>query len=153
MTEIRFYHLTSTTIDRALPAILQKAVANGQRAVVVAGSPERAKALDGQLWTYDERSFLPHGLAPAAGEDEFAADQPIWLTTKVENPNGAGLLVLIDGQTVDTPEDWKLVCEIFDGNDDAAVEAARARWKMLKAQNHELAYWRQTQSGGWEKAA
>jgi len=153
MTEIRFYHLTSTTIDRALPAILQKAVANGQRAVVVAGSPERAKALDGQLWTYDERSFLPHGLAPASGEDEFAADQPIWLTTKVENPNGAGLLVLIDGQTVDTPEDWKLVCEIFDGNDDAAVEAARARWKMLKAQNHELAYWRQTQSGGWEKAA
>jgi DNA polymerase-3 subunit chi len=153
MAEIRFYHLTSSTLDRALPAILQKALAGGQRAVVVAGSPERAKALDLQLWTYEERSFLPHGLAPASGEDEFAAEQPIWLTTKVENPNGAGLLVLIDGQTVDQLDDWKLVCEIFDGNDDDAVTAARARWKTLKAQNHELAYWRQTPSGGWEKAA
>jgi DNA polymerase III subunit chi len=152
MAEIRFYHLTSSTLDRALPAILQKALANGQRAVVVAGSQERAKWLDGQLWTYEERSFLPHGLAPVAGEDEFAADQPIWITTKVENPNGAGLLVLIDGQTVDTPEDWKLICEIFDGNDDTAVEAARARWKILKTQGHELAYWRQTPAGGWEKA-
>jgi DNA polymerase-3 subunit chi len=152
LAEIRFYHLTSTTLDRALSRILEKALAGGQRAVVVAGSRERAKALDGQLWTYEERSFLPHGLAPASGEDEFAADQPIWLTTQVENPNRAGLLVLLDGQTVDTPEDWKLVCEIFDGNDADAVTAARARWKALKEGGHDLAYWRQTETGGWEKA-
>jgi DNA polymerase III subunit chi len=152
LTEIRFYHLTATTLDRALPRILEKALAGKQRAVVVAGSRERAKALDAQLWTYEENSFLPHGLAPAAGEDEFAADHPIWLTTKVENPNGAGLLVLIDSQTVDAPEDWKLVCEIFDGNDDEALAAARTRWKALKAGGHDLAYWRQTEAGGWEKA-
>lgn len=152
MTEIRFYHLTATTLDRALPRILEKALAGGQRAVVVTGSRERAKALDGQLWTYEEKSFLPHGLATEAGADEFAADQPIWLTTQVENPNGAGLLVLVDGQTVDAPEDWKLVCEVFDGNDEEALAAARARWKALKDGGHELAYWRQTETGGWEKA-
>lgn len=152
MTEIRFYHLTSSPLDRALPRILEKALSGGKRAVVVAGSPERAQALDGQLWTYDDRSFLPHGCASAAGAADFAADQPIWLTTEVENPNGADLLVLIDGQTVAAPDDWPLVCEIFDGNDETALAAARARWKALKDGGHALTYWRQTDTGGWEKA-
>jgi DNA polymerase-3 subunit chi len=44
------------------------------------------------------------------------------------------------------------VCEIFDGSDEDAVTAARARWKTLKESGHDLAYWRQTESGGWEKA-
>ena len=134
MTEIRFYHLRSSTLETALPKILEKAVGQGHRAVVVAGSVERAASVDATLWTYEERSFLPHAMAPANGNDPSAADQPIWITTRIENPNEATLLVLLDGQTADDPEPWKLICEVFDGNDDAAVEAARSRWKTLKAQ-------------------
>ena len=33
----------------------------------------------------------------------------------------------------------------------ASVEAARARWKVLKDQGHALAYWQQGEAGGWEK--
>jgi DNA polymerase-3 subunit chi len=152
VTEIRFYHLRRSTLETALPKILEKAVGQGHRAVVVAGSVERAASVDATLWTYEERSFLPHAMAPANGNDPFAADQPVWITTRIENPNGATLLVLLDGQTADDPEPWKLICEVFDGNDDAAVEAARSRWKTLKSQGHELTYWRQGDKGGWEKA-
>jgi DNA polymerase-3 subunit chi len=152
LSEIRFYHLRTSTLETALPKILEKAIGQGHRAVVVTGGAERSAALDAVLWTYEERSFLPHAAAPANGNDPHAADQPIWITTRVENPNDATLLVLVDGQTVDDPGAWKLVCEMFDGNDEAAVAAARERWKALKAQGHALAYWRQDDRGGWEKA-
>ena len=61
MTEVRFYHLTRTTLEAALPQMLERTLARGQRAVVMAGSEERVEALNAHLWTYKERSFLPHG--------------------------------------------------------------------------------------------
>ena len=147
MTEIRFYHLRTTALDRALPQLLEKVLARGDRAVVMAGSPERVAALDDALWTYDDRAFLPHGTA----RDGYPEEQPIWLTVKPENPNGARVLVLADGAVADVG-DWPMVLEIFDGSLDEAVAAARERWKAHKAAGHELTYWKQDDHGKWEKA-
>jgi DNA polymerase-3 subunit chi len=130
-----------------LPRVLEKALAAGQRIVVVAGSPERVEALDAALWTYDDRGFLPHGSA----RDGSAADQPVWLTTREENPNGATLLVLVDGATAADLAAWPSVCEFFDGCDEAAVAAARERWRAAKQAGHALQYFRQTGSA-WELA-
>jgi DNA polymerase-3 subunit chi len=63
MTEIRFYHLQRTVLEAALPPMLEKTLDRGQRAVVMAGSEERVEHLADHLWTYSERSFLPHGSA------------------------------------------------------------------------------------------
>lgn len=115
---------------------------------MVAGSDERVEALDAALWTYDERSFLPHGTK----QDGHGEDQPVWLTATPENPNGAKVLILADGATVPDLAGWSLVLEIFDGNSEAAVAAARARWKAHKDAGHELTYWKQTEAGRWEKA-
>ena len=116
--------------------------------MVRAGSAERVEALNAALWTYNDRAFLPHGSA----RDGFAADQPIWLTTDLENPNGAKVLVLTDGTTADAPADWAMVVEVFDGNDPASVAGARQRWTAHKAAGHQLAYWQQNEGGQWEKA-
>lgn len=148
MSDIRFYHLRTTALDRALPQLLEKILARGDRTVVMAGSVERVSALDDALWTYNERSFLPHGTA----RDGYPEDQPVWLTTEAENPNGAKVLVLTDGATGDVGG-WSMVLEIFDGNSDDAVAAARERWKTHKAAGHELTYWKQNDEGKWEKAA
>ena len=147
MTEIRFYHLRTTALERALPQLLEKILARGTRAVVMAGSPERVAALDDALWTYDDRSFLPHGSA----RDGFAEEQPVWLTMQPENPNGAQVLVLTDGAVAEIGA-WPMVLEIFDGNSDAAVATARERWKAHKAAGHELTYWKQDDQGKWEKS-
>lgn len=147
MTEIRFYHLRTTALERALPQLLEKILARGDRAVVMAGSPERVAALDTALWTYDDRSFLPHG----SKRDGFAEEQPIWLTVVPENPNGAKVLVLADGAVAEVGG-WPMVLEIFDGNSDDAVAAARERWKAHKAAGHELTYWKQDDHGKWERA-
>jgi DNA polymerase III subunit chi len=128
--------------------LLEKVLARGDRAVVMAGSEERVAALDTALWTYDDRSFLPHGTT----RDGHAEDQPVWLTTSEENPNGAKVLVLTDGATAADLSGRALVLEIFDGNSDDTVAAARARWKAYKEAGHELTYWKQDAQGRWEKA-
>ncbi|MGH7012616.1 MAG: DNA polymerase III subunit chi [Stellaceae bacterium] len=147
MTEIGFYHLLSLALDRALPQLLEKAYAGGYRVVLMAGSTERVDHLNALLWTYDDAAFLPHG----AAKDGNAAQQPIWLTVDDENPNGADMLVLVDGATSQHVDRYKRVLDVFDGNDAAAVATARERWQQAKAVGHALTYWQQTEKG-WEKA-
>ncbi len=147
MTEVRFYHLLRKSLEQALPELLEKCLERQWRAVVMAGSEERVEALTRHLWTYQERSFLPHGNA----RDGHAADQPVWLTTADDNPNSASVLFLTDGAVSDRAGDYDRVCELFDGNDAQAVEAARGRWRAYRAAGHTLTYWRQTDRGGWRQ--
>ncbi|NQW10851.1 MAG: DNA polymerase III subunit chi [Alphaproteobacteria bacterium] len=148
MTEIGFYHLTVTPLERALPKLLEKTLEAGRRAVVRTGSEERAQALNGELWTYEDRSWLPHGTA----KEGFGEDQPIWLTSGNDNPNGATFLFLTDGVEAADLSAFERAFDLFDGRDNAAVAAARERWRIGKDAGHALAYWRQTDRGGWEKA-
>lgn len=148
MSEVGFYHLRTTPLERALPRLLERALADGHRIVVLAGSAERVAHLDGLLWTYNEASFLPHGSA----RDANMARQPIFLTERDENPNRATMLVLIDGAKSAHLADFARCCDMFDGNDPAAVEAARKRWTEVKSAGHQLTYWQQTETG-WEKRA
>ena len=146
MTDVSFYHLRTMTLERALPKILERALADGHRIVVMAGSPERVDHLDSLLWTYNEASFLPHGSA----RDGNADRQPIWLTADDENPNRASMLVLVDSARSVHLASFARCCDIFDGNGEAAVAAARQRWKEAKAAGHQLTYWEQTDTR-WEK--
>jgi DNA polymerase-3 subunit chi len=148
MAEIGFYHLTRTGPDQALPQLLGRTLAAGQRAVVICGSEERLAALDTSLWLSGEPDWLPHGTA-ATGEADL---QPIWLTTQDEAPNGARFLFLTDGATSARLDQFDRVFDLFDGNDGAAVQAARMRWKAAREAGHSLAYWQQGPRG-WEKKA
>jgi len=42
---------------------------------------------------------------------------------------------------------------LFDGNDADELAEARAQWKQLKEQGLPLTYWRQSETGRWEKKA
>jgi len=149
MTDVGFYHLTATPLEAALPRLLEKVLASGQRAVVMAGSSERVEALNAQLWTYNPGSFLPHGSVA----DGHAADQPVWLTDKDENPNGAGVLVLTEGVRSAHMDAFARCLDLFDGADAGAVAAARERWTDCRARGFTVTYWQQTAAGGWEKKA
>ena len=149
MSEIRFYHLQRASLEDTLPVILERAYTRGERTLVMTGSSERAEALAAFLWTYKPDSFLPHGTA----KDGAAAQQPIYLTAELENPNAARLLILCDGATRADCGDFALVCEMFDGNDETAVAAARERWKAYKEAGHKLIYFQQSPAGKWEEKA
>lgn len=150
MAEVWFYHLDRWPLDRALPALLEKSIGRGWRAVVQAASPERVDALDQALWTYDEASFLPHGTL----RDGDAGLQPIVLTTEVGNPNGAAIRFMVDGteaMPAITAADYERVVVMFDGNDDEERAGARRQWAALKKAGHGVAYWQQSEDGRWEK--
>lgn len=149
MTEIRFYHLQRSTLEAALPTMLERTVARGQRAVVLLGSEERVEAMAALLWTYADRDFLPHGTR----RDGHAERQPVWLTETDENPNRAEVLFLGDGARSERVADFALCVELFDGQDGAAVAAARERWNAYKAAGHSLIYYQQTEAGRWEEKA
>lgn len=151
MTEIWFYHLESRSWEEALPELLERTLARGWRAVIRTDSSDRAQAVDALLWTFDEETFLPH----AQEGDGDAAAQPILITVRSGNPNGAEVLFLIGGAT---PDDWKeetysRIVILFDGRDESAVSAARSAWKAVKDLKHDVAYWRQSSQGKWEKQA
>ena len=147
MTEIGFYHLTRSPLEQALPKLLEKTLDAGKRALVLASSEERVESLTGQLWTYRQDAWLPHGSA----RDGNPEQQPVWLSVDDANANDAQFLFLTDGAETATVGDYERCFELFDGRDQSAVEAARGRWKAYKDAGHDLAYWQQTERGGWEK--
>jgi DNA polymerase III subunit chi len=51
LTEVGFYHLQTTPLERALPKLVERSLAGGFRVLVVAGSAERVAHLDAVLWT------------------------------------------------------------------------------------------------------
>lgn len=148
MTEFRFHHLERLRVDQALPHLLGRAYDGGRRIVVRASSDEIVAALNDQMWTYDDASFLPHG---AVGDGD-PASQPIFLTPLAENPNRATMLVMLSGADA-SPDDraFDEIVFLFDGRDERAVAEARARWKTLREEGRTLSYWREGDDG-WERA-
>jgi DNA polymerase III subunit chi len=149
MTEVLFYHLGRQPLDRVLPGLLEKTLERGWRAVVQAGSRERVEALDNLLWTYADDSFLPHGIA----RDGMMEQQPVFLTTGEDNPNGATVRFLVDGAEAGELGGYARVVYIFDGRDDDALAQARREWKRVKTAGFQVTYWQQNDNGRWEKKA
>ncbi len=148
MAEIGFYHLTRAGPDAVLPKLLGRTLAAGQRAAVMCGGEDRVAALDTALWLSPDPDWLPHGTR-GGGYPEM---QPIWLATDDAAPNGARFLFLLDGAESGRIVDFDRVFDLFDGQDEAAVAAARRRWTAARQAGHALTYWQQT-ANGWERKA
>lgn len=147
MTEISFYHLTTSPLEKALPKLLERAFSGGYKVCLLAESEARVEQLNQLLWTYEESSFLPHG----SEKDEQPENQPILLSTVPNSLNNANLLVVTDGRSVNEPYDR--ILDIFDGKNPEATASARERWKVYKSAGHEISYFSQNERGGWEKKA
>jgi DNA polymerase-3 subunit chi len=147
MTQIQFYHLTATPLDRALPKLLEKIVSAGYRVALTAADEDHVEALNQCLWTYDPASFLPHGSV----KDGHPDAQPVLISTDANCANQANLLFVTDGRMAEG--DFERVVDMFDGGDEHAVASAHGRWTNYKNAGGELAYFKQTAQGNWEKAA
>lgn len=149
MTEVLFYHLTESTLEEALPPLLEKSLERGWRAVVQTGGEERRDALDAHLWTYRDDSFLAHGNE----HDHHAQHQPVLLTTGAGNANSAQIRFMVDGAAPPDLADYERAVFMFDGHDMGQVEQARGHWKAVKSAGHQATYWQQTPERRWERKA
>ncbi len=150
MTEILFYHLENQPLERVIPVLLEKTLERGWKAVVEAGSRERAEALDATLWTWRDDSFLPHALA---GSDTDPL-QPVVITTDSDNPNAANVRFFVDRAVPKDIAGYERIVFLFSGHDPDAIAEARAAWKTLSSTGeHAVTYWQQDASGRWVKKA
>ena len=145
MTEVWFFHLERQTLEAMLPQLVEKTLAKNWRAVIKAGSEERAEAISSALWSHAEDGFIPHGTK----QDGRASEQPVWITGDDDRPNAPQALFLVDGAEAGDLSGLERVVRVFDGNAEESVMAARAAWKQAKADGHDISYWQQDERGRW----
>lgn len=149
MGEVFFYHLTRSAPEAALVMITGRALANGWRVAVRVTATDRAAELDQRLWLTGEEGFLPHGLAGGPHDDL----QPVLITAGAL-PAGCACVIALEGADMAAAEAAaaERACILFDGNDPAAVEAARGQWKALTGAGLAAVYWSE-ESGRWQRKA
>lgn len=145
--QVDFYHLTRAPLDRVLPRIAERVLADGERLLIVAQDEALAGRIDRSLWDFAPDAFLPHARA-GAGHD---ADQPVLIAGDILPANGARHVALIDGVWRDEALTFERAFHFFD---DDNIVAARAAWRGLSGKaGVEPRYWRQDDAGKWEKVA
>jgi DNA polymerase-3 subunit chi len=146
-TTVQFYHLLTTTVEQTVPKLMEKALASGARVVILARDAVMIRKLSEQLWSANPAGFLPHG-GPGDAHSDW---QPIYLTTTEENPNTASILVVLNGTIPAQLTRYQKLLDMVDGNDDAAVAAARLRWQHYQQESDvALQYIKQQPKGGWK---
>ena len=161
--DLRFYHLTASSLEQTLPSLLLRTLDADQKALVRFGTQDRQAWYDNYLWTFDDRQFVPHGPA----DSQFASDQPILLATDENSAkNGATFVFWVDGfrpaayQFDAELDKWPLddavdrLCILFSGQDQDQLVLARHLYKhALSLPGLAPTYWKQDDRGGWSQAA
>jgi DNA polymerase-3 subunit chi len=144
---VSFYQLMHSPLEKVLPKLLEKVYDAGKRAVVVARSEESLKQLNTVLWTYSTLSFIPHGCIHDC--EDTKADQPIWLSTEIENPNSATLCVATHEQAIQDPKAFGFdrILDIYDHTIDSGQKRFNDRLAFYKNKGATLSLWQQTKEG------
>ncbi|MBA4324797.1 MAG: DNA polymerase III subunit chi [Rhodobacter sp.] len=150
MGMVMFFHLMQSAPADTLAVNLPRALGQGWRVMVRGTDLAALDLLDQALWLKGgDDGFLPHGLEGGPHD----ADQPVLLGLG-QPANGAKVLALVDGAEATDAEiaAMERVWVLFDGNDQARLQAARGQWKAMTTAGHAAQYWSED-SGRWEKKA
>lgn len=129
MTEVEFHTGVADTVDFTC-RLLRKACRQGARVLVTAPEPT-LRELDRQLWTFEEREFVPHVRMPGAAP-AVAARTPVWLAGDTTPDGAPGLVVNLGAEAPTNPCALQRLIEVVsDDPEDAA--RGRSRWRAYKA--------------------
>jgi DNA polymerase-3 subunit chi len=151
--QVSFYQLMLTPMEKVVPRIVDKIYASNLRALIWVENDEQLALLNTSLWTYSTLAFVPHGCR--LDSEETKDQQPIWLSTTLENPNQSTVCFVTNGQIVKNPESFGFdrIADIFDATivetRDGAVSFAE-RLNFYTSKNATITQWQQTKEG-WQK--
>ena len=129
MNEVEFHTGVADKLGFAC-RLLRKAYRIGAR-VMVTGPAVVLAALDRELWTFEERDFVPHLRLPG-GAAALASRTPIWLV-EGEAPAGApDVLVNLGAAAPADLSRFSRVIEVLSTEPDDE-QAGRQRWRDYKA--------------------
>jgi len=132
-TEVEFHTGVADKVGFAC-RLLRKAYRRGARVLVTAPRDVLA-LLDRELWTFDEREFVPHvRLAPGASA-AMVRRSPIWLVEALDGPAPAGAPDVLVNLGAPAPPDLtpfaRVIEVVASGADDEG--AGRERWRDYRA--------------------
>lgn len=143
--ELNFYHVMSGNLVPSVAKLLEKVYDSGKKSVFFSPLEDRVKIVDKTLWTFSKNAFIPHGDKSLG----FSELQSVYLTSEIENPNKATVLVMTDDFDYKSwNQNFERVICIFE--DDDSAEIAQSMFSDLKNQGKNVKYWKQSQKG-WEK--
>ncbi|MCP1726191.1 DNA polymerase-3 subunit chi [Natronospira proteinivora] len=137
MTRVDFYLLSQdqpTARDLFACRLTEKAFRLGHRIFLHSDNPGHAKRLDEMLWTFRDRSFIPHGLAREVDADP---DFPV-VVGSGEPPRGDYQLLINCAETI--PEffsRFERVAETIPNNDQAKSKG-RGRYRFYRDRGYPL---------------
>ncbi|HBJ92287.1 DNA polymerase III subunit chi [Ponticaulis sp.] len=140
-----FYHLERPPLAGALAPLLEKCLERDWRVLVSSPDVSALSQLDKDLWRWKDDSFLPHG-----PEGEHSSRQPVLLSTSLENANDAKILVLMNGQDVETPDQpYQRIMVVFQSDDQHALQTARGQFKAARNAGLNVKYYQLSETGSW----
>jgi len=147
---VDFYQLGAELPERTIPLLAAKALQAGERLLVVSALEDQLRAIGDALWADSPQDFLANGMAGGPHD----ARQPILLSPNCQPANGARLVMFADGEwrdealggTGETP--FTRAFLLFG---DAALQGARACWRMLGERDDvERRFWK-LENGRWRE--
>lgn len=144
MTErVDFYVLKSSTAKQRWTfacRLTEKAYLLDLSVVLLSETAADALGLDELLWTFSERSFVPHDVH--GDRPSQPAPTPVTLTADLETVDGADLLVNLSGRLPSRLDRFSRIAEIID-TDDERRRLGRERFKAyrelkLAVETHQL---------------
>lgn len=132
MTEITFYTHADDPLDVAR-RIAAKAYGQGKQVMIYAPDATIADAIDRLLWTTPALGFVPHcrDSAPPASET------PVLIGTQADALRSADVMINLHHAEPPAFARFERLIEIV-GEDAAAVEPGRARYRFYKARGYAL---------------
>jgi DNA polymerase-3 subunit chi len=135
MTErVDFYVLENATPQQRwifACRLAEKAYLSDLKVVILQADPGEAKALDDLLWTFSERSFVPHDLCL---DQEFDAATPVHIGLDAATLPAGNLLVNLTDRLPAGLERYARVAEIMD----ADLERRRLGRERFKSYRDDL---------------
>lgn len=147
MSEVFFYHLTKTTLEIALPKILERALSEKWSIEIRTSANTNLDEISNAIWRGPEESFLPHCLE----DHEDLQDYPIVLC-KSPLKDWRDCLIIVGQADLKENEvkNYKRICLIFDAKIEVELSKARKSWKKLSEEGINTSYWAEAK-GRWVK--
>ena len=129
MPSIEFIKLNKPEKARFLCELSEEFLGKGCRVLVVVNDDNQGVTLDRFMWSWNKGSFVPHAYDNGAVE---CIDEPIVITTREENNNGADVLIMGKPCSITFMRRFKSVVDFAELFDDDLASASRARFASYR---------------------
>ncbi|MCZ6566416.1 MAG: DNA polymerase III subunit chi [Gammaproteobacteria bacterium] len=133
MPKIDFYVTKNTSPQFALRTacrIAEKAHQAGLRVHIQTRNDSDTQTLDTLLWTFRDRSFIPHEIYPTS-----AVTCPVTIGTE-NGPAEAEILINTSDQVPENTKNYQRIAEIIDHQTES-IHAGRERYRFYREQGFE----------------